>query len=346
MIISTSGYYATGSSAAFNLLEEYSSLDPGMFKGGDYEHVVFYTPDGLFDLEDKLLIGNSIHRSDEAIRSFINKMELLNNNNFDWFGGYASLFGNEFKSNYEEFVNSLVDFKVSGHWHNHYGGLSYNPHRIIGDLKRKALHEKIPLSFGKKIIYNADDNILYSFKTPEEFYKAGKKFVYNYFNMLKEDQNKNLLVNHVLLPQNLFRLPNYFDEDFRVVVVDRDPRDTFIHIHNRVGHRIPYDVESFVLFWKKFRETEKRIVDERIIRIRLEDLIYKYEETVGLIENKCKLRKEDHIRPQTAFNPAISIKNTQMFKENQNYTSEIQYIEQHLPEYLYDYESVDKGAVL
>ena len=82
MIISTSGFYCTGSSAVFNLLEEYESCTAGKLKkwqipASDYEHIIMYTPDGVFDLEDKLLIGNSIHRSDEALRRFYKEMLLL-----------------------------------------------------------------------------------------------------------------------------------------------------------------------------------------------------------------------------------------------------------------------------
>ena len=108
MIISTSGFYSTGSSAVFALLEEYGSCTSGklenwQIRGIDYENILLYTPDGVFDLEDKLLIGNSIHRSDEALRRFQEKMLLLYNNNFFSMGGFKALLGKEFYSTLEHY---------------------------------------------------------------------------------------------------------------------------------------------------------------------------------------------------------------------------------------------------
>lgn len=59
MIYVASGYSGSGSSAIVHLLSEYSCCTTGTF--GKYEHLLFYIPDGLFDLEDRLLMNNSIH---------------------------------------------------------------------------------------------------------------------------------------------------------------------------------------------------------------------------------------------------------------------------------------------
>ena len=67
MTITTTGYYSTGSSAVYDLLREYSPCAEEVNRGNPVEHIFLYMPDGLFDLEDKLLIGNSIHRSNEAM---------------------------------------------------------------------------------------------------------------------------------------------------------------------------------------------------------------------------------------------------------------------------------------
>lgn len=57
----------SGSSAVTDLLSEYSNVN---CKNGDFEYVFLHCPDGVFDLEDKLLKGNNIIRSDDAIRKF------------------------------------------------------------------------------------------------------------------------------------------------------------------------------------------------------------------------------------------------------------------------------------
>lgn len=341
MIITTTGYYATGSSAVFNLLEEYSSCTAGKLAGGDYENVVFYTPDGLFDLEDKLLVGNSIHRSDEAIKKFIKRMDILDRNDFIWMGGYKKMYGDAFRKNYMRFAQSLVQYNLVGHWQGHYEGNKYNLRYIAGGIKNKLLRKPIVGDFGKTAYFNSDASLLYSFATSDEFYAKGREFVKNYFEMLLEGEKKNLIINHAILPHNLFRVPNYFAEDFRVVVVDRDPRDVYVQVrYKKKNQRIPTDIKEFVSFWKRLRESEKRIDDYRIIRVQFEDLIYRYEETKKYIEDKCCLDAKAHVAPQTIFKPSVSIKNTHMYDDNPVWKEEIKYIEEELSEYLYDYDAV------
>ena len=341
MIITTTGYYATGSSAVFNLLEEYSSCTAGKLSGGDYENVAFYTPDGLFDLEDKLLVGNSIHRSDEAIKSFIKRMEILNKNDFIWMGGYKKMYGMAFEDNYMRLAESLIQYRLGGHWQGHYEGNRYNMRYIVGGIKNKFLKKPILGDFGKTAYFNSDASLLYSFVSPVEFYSRGREFVRNYFQMLLEGENKNLIINHAILPHNLFRIPNYFDEDFRVVVVDRDPRDVYVQVrYKKKNQRIPTELKEFVSFWKKLRECETKIEDSRIVRVQFEDLIYRYEETKKTIEEKCNLDPKTHVVPKTIFNPSVSIKNTHMYEDNPAWKEEIQYIEKELSEYLYDFSAV------
>ncbi len=57
-----------------------------------YEYVLLHCPNGLFDLEDKLLIGNNAIRSDmEAIRSFELQMKKLYDKKYWWVGNYKKL---------------------------------------------------------------------------------------------------------------------------------------------------------------------------------------------------------------------------------------------------------------
>ena len=351
MIISTSGYYATGSSAIFNLLEEYESCTAGKLENwqipaGDYEHIIMYTPDGVFDLEDKLLIGNSIHRSDEALRRFHEKMLLQYNENFLGMGGYKDLFGKEFYATLENYMKHLVQYRVRGHWEYHYGGSRFNLKKMLGSVRRTLMHQEIIGELYKMPYYDKSDCVLYSFVTDQEFYALTKKFVSRYFSMLRgSDTKPNLILNHFLLPHNAFRVPKYFDDDFRLIIAERDPRDIFIMLkHNDdIGFDqslLPIDtVENFVSFWKRLRDRVKPVHDERVITIRFEDLIYNYDETVAFLERQCNLRPEDHLKKRQILRPEKSILNTQLFRLNNKWDDEIAYIERELPEYLYDFKT-------
>ena len=346
MIISTSGYYSTGSSAVFALLQEYSSCTEGrlhdwQIKGIDYEQALLYTPDGLFDLEDKLLIGNSIHRSDEAIRKFRLEMMRLYKNNYIWIGGFKKLLGSQFMDNVDGFIESIVQYTVEGHWEFHYGNNRFNLRKLLGSIKHKLLGEKIIGDFAKMPSYIMDERLYYSFVRQDEFYKNAKKFIYSYFDLVSEGKGENLILNHFLLPHNFYRIPFYFDDDFRVIVVDRDPRDVYVMEKYRIREDhslLPCDsVENFVSFWKNLRESERKIDDNRIIRVQFEDLIYKYDETVLRIEQLCGLSSQEHVNAKKIFSPTKSKYNTQLFKRDHKWDEEIEYIQNELSEYLYPF---------
>lgn len=356
MIISTSGYYSTGSSAIYALLSEYKSCTQGQLtnwqiKGIDYEQVFLYTPDGLFDLEDKLLIGNSIHRSDEAIRRFKEEMKRLYENNYFWVGSFKELLGEEFIQIVNAFVDNICQFQVPGHWEYHYGENTFNLRKCLGSIRRTIFQEKIIGDFAKMPTYRLDPIVFYSFISSEQFYLEAKALVKAFLNLMKGSaKEEHLILNHFLLPHNFHRIPNYFDDDFRVIVVDRDPRDVFVmeKYRTRSDHSLlPCDdVKDFVAFWKALRNCEKKVQDDRVVRIRFEDLIYRYEDTVKVIENACKLSSNDHYKKGEIFSPIKSMANTQLFKLGTQWNNEISYIEKNLQEYLYQFPTGVKPSAI
>ena len=68
MIYCACGYCGTGSSVVYHLLSEYDGIESGDL--GDYEHVILYTPNGLFDLEDHVLRNNGWHNFDDEYGLF------------------------------------------------------------------------------------------------------------------------------------------------------------------------------------------------------------------------------------------------------------------------------------
>lgn len=67
-IVIPTGYMGSGSSAVTDLLSE---IDGYSCTNGNFEYVFMHCPNGVFDLEDKLLKGNNDLRSDESFRHFI-----------------------------------------------------------------------------------------------------------------------------------------------------------------------------------------------------------------------------------------------------------------------------------
>ena len=106
-IIIPTGYMGSGSSAVTDLVAEFRNCK-NEFK--TYEYVLLHCPNGLFDLEDKLLVGNNAIRSDEAIRTFENQMKKLYNKKFWWVGNYKKIIGNDFMNITNAYINSLINF--------------------------------------------------------------------------------------------------------------------------------------------------------------------------------------------------------------------------------------------
>jgi len=92
-VIVPTGYMASGSSVITDLVSEFDGFESAR---GSFEYVFLHCPNGVFDLEDKLLIGNNAIRSDEALHSFYNTMKQLYHKKYWWVGHYNQIVGKDF----------------------------------------------------------------------------------------------------------------------------------------------------------------------------------------------------------------------------------------------------------
>lgn len=337
------GYMGTGSSAIHHLLTEYENVSLAGPVG--YEHVVFYMPHGLFDLEVTLLNNNLLFKSDAALNDFYDAMKRINDGNFGWFGSFKRLFGNQFMENVDEFMEGLINYsRKDANWFNDYrwertaGG-------VAKDSIKKLLRRNVDkLGYRSRIV--GDNRINYSFPTEDEFYLLARKFVSKYMKMFTNEKDKVFVFDQLLKPQNLCKFTNYFESDTKCIVFSRDIRDMYIsskYVWSRMTGRIilPDTPEEFVNFYSRFLKTEKMIEDSRILRMNFEDLVYFYQASVEIIESF--LGKEllgKHIAPQLHFKPDVSIKNTQVFRINPEFETEASYISDMMPERIYRFPYV------
>lgn len=333
-IIVPTGYMGSGSSAITDLVAEFRDCQ-NEYK--NYEYVLLHCPNGLFDLEDKLLIGNNAVRSDEAIRNFELQMQKLYDKKFWWVGNYKKIIGPDFMDITKDYINKIQEFNFSGFWYMHE---EVNCKMFIKLLLRKPLKM---LTFNKvkcNKILKYSDGMRISYVSPEKFYKESQDYIYKIINRISKGKN-NIVLDQFLLPFNLFRVDNYFDDKLRVIVVERDPRDVFIinkYIwqERQLSVPFPLDVNEFCVFYKKMRESEKNCNSKKVYRVKFEDLIYNYDTIVKEITKFLGFRDSDHINKKTRFIPEKSIKNTQLFRKEE-YREESKIIEKELKKYLYDF---------
>ena len=333
-IIVPTGYMGSGSSAITDLVSEFNDCQN---EHRSYEFVFLHCPNGLFDLEDKLLKGNNAIRSDEAIRSFEIQMNKLYDKKYWWVGNYKKIIGTDFMKLTKNYIKNIQEFNYQGYWYTHeevdkkmfFKLLIRKPFKILSGNKIK---------FKKVLKYH--DGMRISFIKDEDFYKRSHDYIYSIIEELSKGK-KNIILDQFVLPFNLFRVDKYFDNKLKVIVVERDPRDVFVlnkYIWSEKGITVPMpiEVEEFCEFYQKMREYEKECTSTKILRVKFEDLIYNYNKELERIMKFLEFTSNDHVNKKVRFNPDVSIKNTQLFRKEE-YKEEIKMIEKKLKKYLYDF---------
>ncbi len=333
-VIIPTGYMGSGSSAITDLLDGIDGVDVSR---STFEFVFLHCPNGVFDLEDKLLAGNNAVRSDEALHTFADTMRQLYNKKYWWVGHYNRHIGSAFWTETERYIQTLTQYTLDYYW---YWQENVTPRMVPRLMLNKALKLVPPLRrFIKKPLAYAP--MWSSFVTPEEFYAASRDYLYRVLKMMG-DRDDSLVLDQLLLPFNLHRFPHYFDDNAEVFVVERDPRDVFIsnkYFWNRSNGVVPYpvDVDEFCEFYGRLRAMEKPIDNPHIHRLHFEDLIYKFDETVNAVYDALDIQAESRNLAAVKFQPQKSINNTQLWRRSDAYAAECKVIEDKLGQYLYDF---------
>lgn len=334
-LIVPTGYMGSGSSAITDLISEIEGYDADT---GTFEYVFLHCPDGVFDLEDKLLIGNNALRSDEALHSFRKTMKQLYDKKYWWVGHYNKNLSPRFMEYTEEYVESLIQHRPEFYWYFQENAnmkmiVKLIWKRLVAAVTLGKVHVKKPLAY---------DDLILSYVRPDEFYEKTKQYLHKLWKELGIEK-RNVILDQLLLPFNLFRLPRYFDrEEIDVFVVERDPRDVFIinkYIWQKRREPVPYptDVYEFCKCYRSLREMEGKAEHESIHRVHFEDLIYNYDQSVQNILDALGEGKEKHTGKKTHFVPERSIENTQLFLADPKFAEEAKIIEEQLAEYLYQF---------
>lgn len=337
--VSITGYFATGSGAVYNLLQEYSSIEDGGLSS--YEHIFLYDVNGVFETVDRILYGNSLYNSNAAINAFRKEMRRLYETDYNWFGGYKYLCGPRFLEIIEQFIADITEYHIEREWYGIYAAKKMSAERILKDAGAIALgRRRFNHNFGKKIVMDPDNRGEFSFADREKLQNAVKALIDRYLSALYPKSDKIIALNHMLSPQDAFRIPDYTPDDFKMIIVDRDVRDLYVcsKYTNVWGvSTFPTDIDRFIDFMRSYRATERKVDSDRILRVQFEELIYHYDDTVQKIEAFVGLDPKDHIKKKTILVPEKSIHNTQVFKTSAQWNDEIRMLEQELPELIYSF---------
>lgn len=333
-IIIPTGYMGSGSSAITDLISEFRGYEAS---NGTYEYVFMHCPDGIFDLEDKLLVGNNALRSDEAIHSFEQCMWELYHRKLWWVGNYKKKLHPDFWKWTQEYVGELTQFEMDNFW--------YMQQKVsFGIFIKLSIRKVILLLSAGKIALRrplAYPRMKVSIMEPEEFYRITRGYLDKIFLSMGLGE-RNVILDQLLLPHNVWRMEHYFGDNAECFVVDRDPRDVFLlnkYVWGARDHSpVPYptDVGDFCKYYRRLREMERPADHPHVHRLHFEDMVYRYEETVESVREILGLEEEDHVNRFAYLDPKKSIHNTQLFMK-EDYREEAKWIERDLPDYLYDF---------
>ena len=333
-IITCASYYGTGSSAVTDLFSECS----GVVSLGEYEYRFLQDPDGVMDLMYHISENNHRHNTGYAIKRFIKYVNLLSNS---WYSrGYKQVFGDSFKKLSLDYVERISELYAVSWWHRDQidrGPVFCFVDRVYS-MVRRILTGNLKSGRIYSLLQHREKNY-YSNINKETFEEETRKYIHELFSSVKTNEDcEFLMVDQLVPPTNTNRYLPFFD-DIKVVVVERDPRDIYLleKIRWQWGVIPCENVQDFV---KWYRITRRRFVQdnvEKVIRIQFEDLIYDYNATCKKLFEFVGLDTEKHTKSKTLFVPDISIKGTNLKSKYPEYRKDIEFIEQELSEYLYDF---------
>lgn len=321
MIVSVSGFNCSGSGAVFDLLKEYGDV-----KCVESEVGIMYLPDGIMDLQYHINASASYLNGDAALYRYYNICKKLDISK-------RGRYGKAFLEATREYLNELIEIEWEGD--SCFDGLrktgaDYCAWKIKSFISSVVYHfTKKSLAFNKRRMFLSYNNDLFWDYTNKYLNKVGAIF----------SENKEIVVFDQFI--SAYK-PEYNSENInciKTIVVDRDPRDMYtIGKVRPITNCYPADdVKKYVEWYRKCHQQDEstRGSSEKVLRIQFEDLVFKYDETIKIIEEFLGLK--NHIYCKEIFKPEVSKNNTQIYKRYPQLQEDISYIENELSKELYSF---------
>lgn len=330
MIIGATGYGATGSSVITDFLREFEDVQ--VFD--DFEFSFPYRVDGLQDLEYHVMKQYSKNLSgDAAVKRFLEASRYI----------YTPLLHKpcspeRYMQIVHKFIDSIVQVKFKG-----MESVDLISGNIFSNIIKLGMKKKIiPMLIERwtgRASYIWPNREMYVCIKPENFYDAAQTYIEDIIVSMGADLSKPVVLDQPFEGNAPEQSMKFFKAP-KAIVIDRDPRDLYLEVKRkgfREGRFFPHeDVKAFTEYYRRLHTQMPKEDGERIIIIRFEDMMYKYEYSVDRIIKFCGLK--NHVQKRRFFNPDRSINNTQLIRRFPEEQENIEYIEAHLPEFLYPYE--------
>lgn len=340
MIITTTGFFNTGSSAIIHLLKEFDAINS---QDEVYEVRFLYDPDCISDLEYHLIENPHRQNTSYAIQRFkkyidFNTNPILNHH-------YEKICKGNFKKLSYKYIDDISLFKYYGVSH-----IDTFDKSVVFCFFNRCYQKvlRLFLGFGIKNRFNEsllpENTVQYAgLYEKDRFIEITRNYVKSvlrYFNPKGDDY---FLIDQLVPPSNIGRYLNYLPEkDVRVFVVDRDPRDLYVTCKYFLNSKaIPVENVKQFCDWYEWTRGQSKVKEdpECVMRIQFEDLIYDYEATRQRIIDFCAIEKMNCSKKGEIFIPENSINNTQVWLRFPESKEDVEYIFNRLNKYCYDFDS-------
>ena len=321
------GYHATGAGVIDDLFREFDNVSQGHYEA---ECRVLHDADGISDLEYHLVENPHRLKTEVAIERFLryareNKRE------------YEKTFGKEWIPLCEEYIDSIIKFRYKG-WHDR----CKKERSVIdrGEYIIKKIQNRLwPPKFRHPTWYDyfPKEMCYHARLTDDVFLDKTLLFTEKLCNLIPHNEKTDyILVDQMIPGDNPERYFRYV-KDLKAIVVDRDPRDLYIHHIIHRDHVLPVDPYQFCVHYQDIRIKRGNIDPSKVLYVTFENMIYHYDEMVQKVIDFIEISPSHHVSPKTHFVPSRSINGTKLWEKYPQYINAVREIEKELPEYLHDY---------
>lgn len=299
------GFAGSGSSAIVDLFKEFDNC-----KLLDFELRFITDFDGITNLENNLVRCWTPYNADIAIKRYIKFIERLSSKYKSPYCGidHTKYFGKAFYNISKMYINSLIDNKYKGRW----VGINNLIYIIFSKIN----------SILKTDFFTLKKNINISYPG-NKFYEKTAYYLNQLFNSLNISDNiEYFIIDEPFTSLNPAIVRSYFT-NAKNIIIKRDPRDIFVNAQYYKYVFIPYNVDSFIDWYKalfSYSAKNEDIKDRNVLYMNFEDIVLNYDNSLGKILDFFELNSTSHIFKRKYFNPDISKKNIGLWKNYSNKT--------------------------
>ena len=343
--IACCGYHATGSGVISDLLREMNNVACPKYGA---EIRLLHDSDCISDLEYHLVTDPHRLSSGLAIKRFQNYCKEQTRMEY-------KIFGNMWMELVNEFANSLIIHSYKGWIDSDLQFMSAWKKRIVFCkkalfflLRQRPISELVPKKWQRPrwFDYYPEYETYYSRLSEESFIAKTKSFVEKLCSVINPEGKEYVLLDQFASAHNPMRDLRYVD-DMKIIIVDRDPRDLYIHHMVHKDHVLPKDPKKFAIQYRLMRQVLAPEDSQKILRISYEDMIFHYEEMVQKVLDFLGIDKSHHVSVKQYFKPGVSINGTQLWRHCvKDYTEAVKIIQEELPDMLYEFpESSERDRI-